>query len=77
MVCPHHTFNTRETLKKERKHNNMFGVASASAVFTTLLASISTMLGTVLTAVLVIFAALLGLGLGIKYARKYIHGRKA
>jgi hypothetical protein len=55
----------------------MFNVASASAVFTTLLANISTILGTTVVAVLGIFAALLGLGLAIRWVRKYIAGRKA
>lgn len=55
----------------------MFGVASATAVFTSLLANVSTMLGTVIVAVFTIFAALLGLGIGIHYVRKYIARRKA
>ena len=55
----------------------MFGVASASAVFSALLEDISLILGTTVTAVMVIFAGLLGLGLAIRWVRKYIAGRKA
>ncbi len=66
-----------ETLKTERGNKAMFDVASASAVFTTLLSNISTILGSTVIAVLGIFAALLGLGLAIRWVRKYIAGRKA
>lgn len=54
----------------------MFSVASASAIFTALLGNISTMLGTVLTAVFLIFGALLCVGIAVHYTRKYIASRK-
>lgn len=54
----------------------MYGVASASAAFTAALTSVSSLVGTSLTAVLGIFAALLGLGFAISRIRRYIQRRK-
>ena len=55
----------------------MFDVASASAVFTTLTANVSSLIGSTLTTLVGILAALLGLGFAIRHVKKWITGRKA
>lgn len=54
----------------------MYSVASASAAFTAAITDVSTLVGTSLTAVLGVFAALLGLGFAISRLRRYIQRRK-
>ena len=55
----------------------MFDVSSVSAIFTAFIGNVSTILGTVLTAVLGILAALLGLGYAVRHVKRWITGRKA
>lgn len=54
----------------------MFDAASASNAFTAVIGDVSTLVTSSLTAVLGIFAALLGLGFAISRLRKYIQRRK-
>lgn len=55
----------------------MFDVASASSVFSSLTADVSSLIGSSLTVVVGILAALLGLGFAIRSVKRYITGRKA
>jgi len=54
----------------------MFDASAASSAFTATLTSVSGLVGDSLTAVLSIFAALLGLGFAISRLRRYIQRRK-
>jgi len=65
--------NESQILNKSK----MFTVASSSALFTALISNTSSLIQTVLTAALVVLAALLGLGFGIRHVKKWITGRKA
>lgn len=55
----------------------MFPVASASAIFSSLTSSAGTLIYSTLQTLIVALAALLGLGFGIRHAKRWVTGRKA
>jgi hypothetical protein len=54
----------------------MFSTSTATTLFSGALTDLGGLLTTVIGGVLVIVVALLGLGMAIRYLRKYITGRK-
>jgi hypothetical protein len=55
----------------------VFDVASASALFTSLVTDVGTVVYTVFTTLIPIVAGLLGLGFGIRHVKRWITGKKA
>jgi len=55
----------------------MYDIASSTSQFYTFVTNFSTYIGVVLGSLLVILAALLGLGFGIRHVKKWITGKKA
>lgn len=55
----------------------MFPVASASLIFASLTAAAGSLIYSTLQTLIVALAALLGLGFGIRHAKKWVTGRKA
>jgi len=55
----------------------MFSTSTVQTIFTAFTTDVSTLLTYTLGILLVILAALLGLGFGVRHVKKWITGRKA
>jgi len=55
----------------------MFDVATTTTLMATFFTNVSTLIGVVLGSLLVILAALLGLGFAVRHVKRWITGKKA